>query len=326
MQSAAKDRAVILFVGAYLGRRTRRRAILAAIIMAATVSGCVWAPFAGKLSESEKLQQQAQAALARWADAVASAGGHQGVVVVGDLTDQVGDWEPAVGDNNKLALMAGLVQAAASLPPAPDGEGNVTWQDGTTQMVPVMSAQQAVAAITADIASKEVPCPDCVPLRISGARLTSAQVTTTRGSAIAPVWEFTLGGTAVKVTRVAIVDPITIALAPWTEPPWGNSGDAPAGISIDSATATVDRRELTVAFVGVPLAGDQACGADYTADAVESPLAVVVIVTVHPNGAGGACDLVGAARTASVTLAAPLGDRTVLEVTQGRPVPALVTP
>ncbi len=308
-----------------LARTTRLSVLVVAVVLAAALSGCGWTPGPPtRLSEWDKVQRQAQAALTRWANAVAASHSDQGVVLVGDLTAQVGDWEPSVGDNNKRALMAGLVEAAVSLPAPTGGDGTVTWQDGTTTSVPVVSAQQAVAGIRADAPAKD--CPDCVPLQITGARLTSGPVTTSRGSAMAPVWEFTVRGTAVQVTRVAIADPISVALPPWDRVPWGNAEDAPAGISIDSATTTVGQRELTVAFVGAPLAGDQACGADYTAEAVESSLAVVVIVTAHPNGAAGACDAVGARRTTSVTLAAPLGPRTMLEVTQGRPVPVRVTP
>jgi hypothetical protein len=142
---------------------------------------------------------------------------------------------------------------------------------------------------------------------------------------MAPVWEFTLRGTAVIVTRVAIADAVTAALPPWNGVPWGNAEDAPVGISIDSATTTVGGRELTVGFVGAPLSAEEVCGADYTAEPVESSLAVVVIVTAHPNGTGGACDAVGVRRTASVTLASPLGERAVLEVVMGRPVPVRLT-
>jgi hypothetical protein len=38
------------------------------------------------------------------------------------------------------------------------------------------------------------------------------------------------------------------------------------------------------------------------------------------------CTSVGARRTAEVELAAPLGDRAVLEVVQGLPVPVRLTP
>ena len=105
----------------------------------------------------------------------------------------------------------------------------------------------------------------------------------------------------------------------------GELNDPPVGLAIDSASGTVGGRELTVAFIGAPLPGDQACGEDYTAQAVESDLAVVVIVTRHPRLEFGACSAAGARRTASVELAAPLGERAVLEVQQGRPVPVELT-
>ena len=297
-------------VGRSTARWARPFAIIAAVAVAAALSGCQGA-------QGPRLHQQAQAALARWADAVAGAGGQHGVVLVGELTGQVGDWELGVGDNNKRALYAGLVEGAVSLPAEIPAEGEVRWQDGAPQTVRVTSAQQAVAEIRA---SATASCPDCVSMRITGARLTTGSVETSRGPASAPIWEFTLQGTAVKVTRVAIADRITVVPPPW------NADDAPVGISVDSASGTVGGRELTVAFVGAPLPGDQGCGADYSAEAVESPTAVVVIVTEHPHGAFEACTAVGARRTASVKLAAPLGERAVLEVKQGLPVPVLLTP
>jgi hypothetical protein len=108
-------------------------------------------------------------------------------------------------------------------------------------------------------------------------------------------------------------------------PPRWDPNNPPVGISIDSATGTVGGRQLTVAFTGAPAPGDQGCGADYTAEAVESPMAVVVIVTEHPHGLFEACTGVGARRTAEVELSAPLGDRAVLEVKEGRPVAVLLT-
>jgi hypothetical protein len=290
-----------------MGRRARQYAVVAGVAVAAALSGC----------QGAQVHQQAQAALARWADAVAAAGGHQGVVLVGELTAQVGDWEPAVGDNNKRALYAGLVEAAVSLPAETPAEGEVRWQGGATRTVRVISAQQAVTEIRA---SATASCPECAALRITGARLTTGSVETSRGPATAPIWEFTVQGTSVKVTRVAIADPITVVLAPW------NSNDPAVGISVDSASGTVGGREIAVAFVGAPLPGNQACGEDYTAEAVESPLAVVVIVTAHPHGLFEACTAVGARRSATVELAAPLGERAVLEVQQGLPVPVLLTP
>jgi hypothetical protein len=293
-------------------RRARPVTFLAAIAGALILAGCV-----GNADDAAKLRPQAQAALARWADAVGAAGGPAAVVLVGELTGQIGDWEVEVGENNKLALMAGSVEIDAGPPADGPPAGEVRWQDGTTTSVPLNSAQQAVAAIRAG--SLE-PCSDCAPLRITAARLTTGPVETSRGPATAPIWEFTVHGTAVRVTRVAIADAITVVPPPW------DPNNSPDGIAIESASGTVGGRELTVAFVGAPRPGDQACGEDYTAEAVESDLAVVVIVTRHPNSVVGSCTAAGAPRAATVELAAPLGERAVLEVQQGLPVPVVLTP
>jgi len=295
-----------------VARRFRLVALVAVVAMAIVLAGCT-----GTGDDPAKLQQQARAALTRWADAVAAAGGRSPVVLVGELTGQVGDWEPAVGANNKRALMAGLVEADASLPAATPPDGEVRWQDGTTASVGLISARQAVAAIKAGTSE---PCGDCMPLRITDARLTTGPVETSRGSATAPVWDLTTEGTAVTVTRVAIADAIAIVLPPW------NPNDPPVGLAIESASGTVGGRQLTVAFVGAPSPGDQPCGEDYTAEAVESDLAVVVIVTRHSHVTIGACTAVGAPRTVTLKLAAPLRGRTVLEVQHGRPVPVTLTP
>ena len=290
--------------------RLRRFAIVAALALAAGTSGCGLLP--------SRDDSEAQAALTRWADAVTAAGGQSAFVPVGELTGQVGDWEEAVGSNNKMTLMAGLVEAAISLPAETPPDGQLRWQDGTTKTVRLFSAQKALSDLKADATGS--PCPECVPLQITGARLTTGPIDTSRGPAVAPIWEFTLKGTAVRVTRVAIADRVAVVPPPW------DPNNAPVGISIDSATGTVGGQQLTVSFTGAPNPGSQPCGADYTAEAVESPTAVVVIVTEHPHSASGeACLLVAARRTAQVELSAPLGERAVLEAKEVRPVAGTLT-
>ena len=285
----------------------------AALLAAITLAGCAFAPGA---TDPAAAHQRAQAVLAKWADAVAAAGEHATVTPVGELTGQIGDWEEPVGDNNKRALMAGMVASANPLSDEAPPDGEVTWQDGTTTKVPLLAAQQAIVAIEN---TAEAPCSDCSMLLVTDARLTSGPIQTTRGPATAPIWEFTLQGSAVKVTRVAIANPIVVA------PDEVGSG---LGLSIDSASGSVGGNELTVALVGAPDPGNKPCGEDYTAEAVESHLAVVVIVTRHPHVAplGEACSAVGARRTTTVTLAAPLGDRAVLDLQQGTPVPVVLAP
>jgi hypothetical protein len=126
---------------------------------------------------------------------------------------------------------------------------------------------------------------------------------------------FTIDGTAVRITRIAVDPSITVV------PPPYNADHPPAGMSFDLAVGAPGSTKLTVSFTGAPGAGDKPCGADYTAEAVESEIAIVVIVIEHANPTPASCPGLGKTRTATATLAAPLGKRAVLEVTQGLPVP-----
>ena len=296
--------------------------VVVAVVLAGAAAGCVGGPqpSVGPVSghpDSARLHEQAQAALARWARAAASADA-QAFEPVGEMTSQIGDWEEKVGSNNKSALMAGMVEAATALPTKAPPDGQLRWPDGTSKTVQLISASDALAAIKADANGSE--CSDCVPLRVTAARLTTGPIQTTRGPATGPVWDLTVAGTAVHVTRVAIAGPVSVVPPPW------DPNDPAVGIWIESATGTVGGRQLTVTFIGSPGAGDKPCGADYTAEGVESATAVVVIVTEHPYPVAGACTLAGAERTATVDLAAPLGDRAVLEVRAGLPVPVVLSP
>jgi hypothetical protein len=260
----------------------------------------------------DRVHQQAQDALERWADAVRTSGGAS-ITFVGDVTGQIGDWEEAVGENNKSALMAGLIEAATPLSDATPSRDKVRWLDGSEVDVNVLSAADTFDALVA-AAAKDSACPDCTPLVITGAQLATGLVDTSRGAANAPAWVLSIEGTSVKVTRIAVDESVTVDPPPW------NANDPPVGISIESATGSEDSKKLTVSFVGAVNGADQPCGADYTAEAVESDLAVVIILHEHRNPAEVACRAVGTTRTAKVTLDMPLGKRAVLEIKQGLPV------
>jgi hypothetical protein len=129
---------------------------------------------------------------------------------------------------------------------------------------------------------------------------------------------YSIAGSKVKVTRVAVDKSVTVDPPPW------NANNPPDGVRIDKASGSRDSTKLTVSFIGAKDGANVACGEDYTADAVESDLAIVVIVQRHPSkiklGPNEGCALGGYVRTAKVTLDAPLGDRVVLDIQQGLPV------
>jgi hypothetical protein len=307
--------------GLRFGNPGARRSMVAVLALLMTLSACaspVRAPGAStgiepEATPADRIHQQAHDALARWADAVRKSGGAS-ITFTGELTSQIGAWEVAVGENNKLALEAGAVKAATTLPDETPSRSQVKWLDGSTVEVNVVSAAAALAAI---VETAMDPCTDCTPLSITGASLATSLVETSRRPAEAPTWVFSIAGSNVRVTRVAVDESVTVVPPPW------NANDPPVGPSIMSATGGADSKKLTVTFVGAVDDATKPCGADYTGEAVESELAVVVIVSERRHVEGEACRDVGAIRTADVRLASKLGDRTVLEVQQGLPVPVL---
>lgn len=299
-----------------ISMRSARVRLPSTLLILLAVAGCsVMEPGAsGSSRPADPVHAQAQDALARWADAAAKSGGAT-VAFVGEQTGQIGDWETAVGSNNKAAVVAGLLTAPTPLSDARPDRSRVRWLDGKTVDVDVLSPADALGDLIAAAVAGGGECGDCRPLRVTDANLATGLVETSQGPAEAPLWVFTIDGTDVRITRVAVDPSVTVM------PPPYNADHPPAGLSVDFAVGNADSAKLTVSFVGAVKAGDQPCGADYTAEAVESDLAVVVIVTERANPTPASCTAVGKTRTASVTLDAPLGKRAVLEVRQGLPVP-----
>jgi hypothetical protein len=310
--------------------RGRLAAISAVAFVAFTASACARSPGQGSAqpppvssssssasstpTPTDQEHLQARALLDRWADAVAAAGGPPWFYVSpGFESRPIGDWENGdFGGNAKIALLAGSLVAAAQLSDATPPPGEVRWADGVTRSLPLMSANDALEALKA---GGNHQCGDCQPLTVTGATLSAADVTTSRGQATVPVWEFALQGTAVRVMRVAVAPSATPML----------TSKAGVGMRVESATGIRAGRELTVTVAGSPGPASQPCGADYTGEAVESDLGVVVIVHEHryapdPNASPIACAAIGAMRTVTVQLASPLGDRAVLDPSEGLPV------
>ncbi|HEX3264488.1 MAG TPA: hypothetical protein VHR16_02360 [Candidatus Limnocylindrales bacterium] len=295
---------------------TARPAVLAALFVALLTAACGAGGFLNVGSSSvpviqprpeptDRLHRQAQDALDRWAQAVKDNGGST-ITFTGALTSQIGDWEAAVATKDKAALAGGALIASTPLSGDAPGKQQVRWTDGPTVDSEVLSPAQALDDLIADVAH---PCASCTPLEITDAKLATSLAQTSTGPAEVPTWVFTIKGTAVRVTRVAVDRSVTVTPGPW------NVDDPPAGLSIYAARGTPDSRTIEVQFIGA----NKACGDVDSAEALESDQAVVVIVDEQLGEAG--CTADGAPHTATVSLSAPLGDRVVLEGRQGLPVP-----
>jgi hypothetical protein len=231
-----------------------------------------------------------------------------GLALGDQLEQQDGDWEPAVGENNKLAWLTGHLRAVAPLPAAPaKGKGLNGSRSGVSTTV--ISADDALAAMT----SRRSDCAGCIDLRVTGATLTTMEVRSSAGTVRVPAWRFSLAGTAVTLLRVAVpASGLVRTPVDWTPAP----GD---GLRAESFELADRSRTMTMTFTGAP---DEpgACGADYRGQAFESDQAVVVAVVQvprEPSGQDIACTAIGAVRTVDVTLQRALGARTVLSLADG---------
>ena len=101
-------------------------------------------------------------------------------------------------------------------PPAGAPAGLVTWPDGSTMKVPVLSATQAFAELTS---SKE--CPGCAttPLEVTAIKPATLAIATSRGRATVPAWAFTLKGVSTPVF-VAALPARDLAAAPASVRAW----------------------------------------------------------------------------------------------------------
>ena len=212
--------------------------------------------------------------------------------------------------DQKEAFAAGLFTLAEPLTVSAPATGAIRWSDGRTVRASLSTPQQAVAQMHADSAGT---CTSCSPLRLSSPRLGTMTLATDDGPAVVPAWVFTVPGSAVRVVHPALSPTAGVDIAP--------TSTTGLGVSIEAATASADQRSLVVTFTGSPGPASRPCGADYTARAVESARAVVVIIYEFPAPGEQACSTIGAKRTATATLAAPLAGRAILELRQGTPVP-----
>ncbi|WP_406830206.1 hypothetical protein ABEG17_14585 [Pedococcus sp. KACC 23699] len=296
------------------GPKVLAAAALSAALLTACGSGTgTGAPSPGAPADRARATRAAQL-LDRFAAAKKTTDPPSLALAPDQLVRQVGDWETAVGDNDKQALLASHLTSAVALPDA-DRTGTVVDGTGHRTTTAIMSARDALASMT----SHRTDCNACTDLQVTRARLTTMQVRTSSGTTTVPAWRFSFAGTAVTVLRVAVPDSGLVPSAPLTttspEP-----GDGPV---VDSFSAGGDARTLRLHFSGAP---DQPgpCGADYRAEQYASATAVVVAVVPIPRKAAAkdqACPAIAQVRIVDVVLDTPLVARTVINLVSGSVVP-----
>jgi len=210
----------------------------------------------------------------------------------------------------KLAFVNGdLVYTGP--PPSGTPAAVVTWADGSTMKVPVLSEAQVFGELTG---SRQ--CPGCAttPLDVTAARPATMDVATSRGTATVPAWAFTLKGVSAPVIEAALPSGSYVTPDSYA----GTSAEKlrPLGAGFVggvTVTPSPDGRTLTVELGGSP------CDATWGGLVDEVGGVVVVGGWMHNPNPDQPCAAMLVMRKVTVRLTAPLGDRVVLDAATGGP-------
>ncbi|MEU7614684.1 hypothetical protein AB0M91_05775 [Micromonospora rifamycinica] len=237
--------------------------------------------------------------------------------------------EPGFDADTEMAFRSGWYRDQIELPTVVPADAAIRFPDGALS-VPLISAAEAYRQLDQ---GDPPPCegrprvpqapspgaagrPDdpvatraataCIPLTVTGVTLGTAEVRTSRGIAAVPAWLFTVAELTTAVARLAVA-PRAVTAVPLPATP---SRTLPGGVAGVDRLRRVDGNRLTY---DVALG---ACDSGPTALVREDDDVVVVGGGTVP-GTGECIDL-AVLKPVTVTLAAPLGTRPVLDVATGR--------
>ena len=306
-----------------------RRLIVALAAAAIVLAGCVLAGCGnggvgtGTPRDRPDFDRRAKDIVQAWHDAGLDTAWKTGFVPLESLTQFEWDMSLRKDASNidragevKAAIGNGWYRLAGPLPAGTPDPGQVRFADGTAMSVPVVSAEDAYAALHNPAAPPVASCgtASCA-LTITGARLATTTIRSSRGPATVPAWIFTVSEVTVPAIRVAVA-PSAVTPLPDPDKVWSQAPGftrLEAVVQRGNASPAVQARRLTLHFTG------GVCEETRTAHVYETPELVVLGVIVTPRGLG-ACSSVGIPSTLDIELAEPVGDRVLLDVATSQPV------
>ena len=195
----------------------------------------------------------------------------------------------------KLELGPGVV-----LPAQGPDRATARWPNGEVVSYSAITAADAFAGWKAMPGMKDGSICEVPALVVTAVRWGTTGFSTDRGRAQMSAWLFDVAGVGTFEYPGVARDGL-----------WGGTMTTNANATTVGVTSA-DDRTLTLHFIGGPSEGG--CRIDYTPVSFESTRAVAVqlVAKLSANGAA-ACDAVGYAREATLTLKAPLGGRVLVD-------------
>lgn len=232
-----------------------------------------------------------------------------------------------LSDEQRQAFDAGWFTLAGALPSAA-GSGEITYASGV-EKAPLLSAADAFALIdrgdpppcepaTDRRPASGGPGPDsvsaddgaaCTKLPVTGATLGTVPLRTSRGDATVPAWLFAVRGVSSPIARIAVAPASTAPVpSPSLAPPSAGATTMKAAQSLARVAGTAIDLRLGVG----------ACDEQITPLVHETETLIVVGGTAVSTAEMCTEQLV--IHPATVTLAAPAGERPILDALTGQPL------
>ncbi|MEV4388913.1 hypothetical protein AB0J68_24930 [Micromonospora sp. NPDC049580] len=309
-----------------------RRPVLLLVLPLLSMVGCAATgaePAAAPTTTAHRaFDQRASAVAAAWRP---GPGWRDGYVPLQGPTVLTGD--PRFTPDTETAFRSGWYRAQVAIPSTRVG-AEIRFPDGRLTL-PLVSAAEAYRQLDR---GDPLPCPGrpkrpglptpggptvepgpdgwatsttetaCLPLTVTGVTLGAVPVRTSRGEAQVPAWLFTVEELATPVAQLAVAPTAVTPVPPAPTP----TQPLPEGLVAAQDMVAVDGARLTVRL------GVGACDTDITPVVSERPDVVVVGGAVTRST--GVCTDVLKLEPVTVTLAAPLGARPVLDVFTGAPL------
>ncbi|WP_206442406.1 hypothetical protein [Streptomyces boncukensis] len=291
-------------------RSARSLGLLAAVVLSATglgvTSGCgnqQEADGSAQESDSDREAQphRARQVAAAWDGSPAAAAWRAGYHPMGDVVQLPRGGLRSRADEQAYEDRSFVLRV--KLPATRPEDGRVAWAGGKTLTRPLEGADESYKAL-ADEHAGERP-----HLTVTKVKLGEMTVATSRGPAVVPAWMFTLDGYDSPLKRAAVIP------SKLPQPPIGRARDVPGPPLHHLVRIAADGRSVTVvALHGV-------CDDGPAVDVLETRGSVVLSPSVKHRKHEGHCTKQGKLQQVTAKLDRPLGDRVLLDVITGRPIP-----
>ncbi|MEU9347933.1 hypothetical protein AB0D74_42730 [Streptomyces sp. NPDC048278] len=257
----------------------------------------------GQARSAQAQEQRARQVADAWRGSAAVAVWRRGYFPTADVVQPpASGWH---GRADRQAYETGNFALRGGLPAATAERGKVEWRGGDTLTRPLWGAKKAYGSF----ARNDSAGPR---LTVTGARLGTTTVATSRGPATVPAWLFTLDGYDAPLKRVAV----TASRLPESPVAPVREGAVDGLRALPGLAGTAaDGRSVTVR------AAHGACDDGPVVEALETDESVVLHASVK-GARDGACTADLIEQDVRVGLRRPLGSRILLDAFTGRPVPS----